>query len=95
MFWVLLLWRISARLLRELWELRCRMTLLRSLEVEITHMCIRSRRAILVVQFRRMISIIVTIRTTVVLLSLEVLEVVLEVVLEMALFGIELLSSQD
>jgi hypothetical protein len=31
----------------------------------------------------------------VVLLSLEVLEVVLEVVLEMALFGIELLSSQD
>jgi hypothetical protein len=58
-------------------------------------MCIRSRRAILVVQFRRMISIIVTIRTTVVLLSLEVLEVVLEVVLEMALFGIELLSSQD
>jgi hypothetical protein len=48
-----------------------------------------------VVQFRRRISIIVTIRTAVVLLSLEVLEVVLEVVLEMALFGIELLSSQD
>jgi hypothetical protein len=59
------------------------------------HMCRRSRRAILVVQLRRRISIIVTIRTTVVLLSLEVLEVVLEVVLEMALFGIELLSSQD
>jgi hypothetical protein len=71
------------------------MTLLRSLEVEIMHMCRRSRRAILVVQLRRRISIIVTIRTTVVLLSLEVLEVVLEVVLEMALFGIELLSSQD
>jgi hypothetical protein len=71
------------------------MTLLRSLEVEIMHMCRRSRRAILVVQFRSRISIIVIIRTAVVLLSLEVLEVVLEVVLEMALFGIELLSSQD
>jgi hypothetical protein len=81
--------------LRELWELRCRMTLLRSLEVEIMHMCRKSRRAILVVQFRRRISIIVTIRTAVVLLSLEVLEVILKVVLEMALFGIELLSSQD
>jgi hypothetical protein len=74
--------------LKELWELRCRMTLLRSLEAEIMHMCRRSRRAILVVQFRRRISIIVTICTMVVLLSLEVLEVVLE----MALFGIELLS---
>jgi hypothetical protein len=71
------------------------MTLLRSLEVEIMHKCRRSRRAILVVRFRRRISIIVTIRTTVVLLSLEVLEVVLEVVLEMALFSMELLSSQD
>jgi hypothetical protein len=48
-----------------------------------------------VVRFSRRISIIVTIRTTVVLLSLEVLEVVLEVVLEMALFDIELLSSQN
>jgi ppGpp synthetase/RelA/SpoT-type nucleotidyltranferase len=71
------------------------MTLLRSLEVEIMHKCRRSRRAIPVVRFRRRISIIVTIRIMVVLLSLEVLEVVLEVVLEMALFGIELLSSQD
>jgi hypothetical protein len=71
------------------------MTLLRSLEVEIMHKCRRSRRAILVVRFKRRISIIVTIRTTVVLLSLEVLEVVLEVVLEMALFSMELLSSQD
>jgi hypothetical protein len=71
------------------------MTLLRSLEVEIMHMCRRSRRAILVVQFRRRISVIVTICTTVVLLSIEGLEVVLEVVIEMALFGIELLSSQD
>jgi hypothetical protein len=71
------------------------MTLLRSLEVEIMHMCRRSRRAILVVQFRRRISIIITIHTTIVLLNLEVLEVILEVVLEMALFGIELLSSQD
>jgi hypothetical protein len=71
------------------------MTLLRSLEVEVMHMCKRGRRVILVVQFRRRISIIVTIRTAVVLLSLEVLEVVLEVVLEMSLFGIELLSSQD
>jgi hypothetical protein len=59
------------------------------------HMCRRSRRDILVVQFRRRISIIVTIHTTVVLLNLEVLEVILEVVIEMALFGIELLSSQD
>jgi hypothetical protein len=59
------------------------------------HMCRRSRRDILVVQFRRRISIIVTIHTTVVLLNLEVLEVILEVVIEMALFGIELLSRQD
>jgi hypothetical protein len=58
-------------------------------------MCRRSRRDILVVLFRRRISIIVTIHTTVVLLNLEVLEVILEVVIEMALFGIELLSRQD
>jgi hypothetical protein len=86
---------MSTRPLRELWELRCRMTLLRSLEVEIMHMCRRSRRDIIVVQFRRRIRIIITIRIAVVLLSLEVLEVILEVLLEMALFGIELLSSQD
>jgi hypothetical protein len=71
------------------------MTLLRSLEVEIMNMCRRSRRDIIVVQFRRRIRIIITIRIAVVLLSLEVLEVILEVLLEMALFGIELLSSQD
>jgi hypothetical protein len=60
MFWVHFLWRTFAPLLRGLWELRFKMNILRSSEVEIIHMCRRIKRASLVVPFTRRISIIAT-----------------------------------